>query len=172
MALDRRQKVWNGLKEGFGPSKLPIWAELAGGLRQQLRNITTEIWPTRPEALLQPLTTPGAILAQILQYTLLAIMSVAIQFQSNYKSGGWGGGQIWAEGGGDHKCWVSASCSFLCNWFICRYPIAVHLSLHSRRWCLQIFANWSFLVIKIHIIFIPLQFTTIISGKLTTKVQW
>ena len=29
MALDRRQKVWNGLKEGFGPSKLPIWVELA-----------------------------------------------------------------------------------------------------------------------------------------------
>ena len=25
--VDRRQKVWNGLKEGFGPSKLPIWAE-------------------------------------------------------------------------------------------------------------------------------------------------
>ena len=42
---------------------------------------------------MQPLTTPGAILAQILQYTLLAIMSVAIQFQSNYKSGVWGGGK-------------------------------------------------------------------------------
>ena len=142
--VDRRQKVWNGLKEGFGRRVNSPFGPRAssGGLRQQLRNITAVKYDLPGQRRYCNLYAWPNACTNVLQCNTL----LAIQFQSNYKSGGWGGGQIWAEGGGDHKCWVSASCSFLCNWFICRYPIAVHLSLRSRRGCLQVIQNCSFLV--------------------------
>ena len=106
--VDRRQKVWNGLKEGFGLSKLPISTEPLGALGQQLRNITTEIWPRYSHK-----ASSGAMLAQMLPYTGQWCVHQSNTISVKLQKWGLGWGLIWGGGNQRTTLWQVYAFTFL-----------------------------------------------------------